>query len=228
MNKNWEEVREKLKKFKNKELNDYCLKSGLKYGLKGKYKIMRHIYESEGGANGLMNVDPKEKRKTENKKHLVNETDLMNLKILEEEICGTMQHTVVNKTKNCKFGFIKREEIERIFGKLEKGKNKYSVRRSGRYQNGKIKKEVWFEKDYYKNFPKILTKDYTKRCYVSFSIDYFSKNQDLYRKEKPRAWNFKLKKLKIKYNYNRQYLLFSTKFQREAWREDLKRYDERC
>ena len=148
-----------------------------------------------------------------------NDSDEIFLKKLGQEINDTMQDECMNFTKNCKFGFFQRSTFEKIWEKEE-----MNFMRRKRSKRGHLKKEIWFKESYTlktipNKFRKYMAVEYTTPDYMGYD-----KEKEIYLIKGKNLWRMKITKLNINYNWNREYMVFSTQWDREKYDEEEKKF----
>lgn len=208
-----------LNRYKKYQLKEYALMSGAKFG-GNKKKIISQIYENEGAFCKLLREEP-EKKRIKKEKEEWNELDEIFLEKLGAEINSTMQDECMNFTKNCKFGFFQKKTFEKMW---EKDQMKFLRRR--RLQRGHLKKEIWFKEEYESHeipdrLKKYVTVEYSTPDYMGFDS-----RKEIFLIKGNNIWRMKITYLEINFNWNREYLVFSTKWSREKYDEDNKVWEE--
>jgi hypothetical protein len=106
------------------------------------------------------------------------------------------------------------------FGKL----NKWNLRRRKLQENGKMIKNVFYEKimkvnDIIKWFKR---KSLMYKDYYNFVIEHFNEENEIHEIEEIEYWRMILKEIKLIYNFTQQKLFYNIKFEKLNWDQEDK------
>lgn len=93
-------------------------------------------------------------------------------------------------------------------------------------QNGHKGKEMWFHNCLEGKELDIFLGKSVNKSYHQHARKYYDKLTKLYRRECMQYWKFRMKRVYLRYNYNRQWLIFETQYER--WSRNALNEEWKC